>query len=308
MHRPDSDAALAAVMLCNAMGVPVWADFDDCIMSVPGRNPFARSTDKQVHQQRLVEILSKVQAVTVSTAAVKEQFAPFNPNTFIIPNAFPKEFYSKFTVNPRTDDTVRICWRGSDSQVMNLRMLSPTIIQTIEKYPNVHWVLHAGQSPFYLIESVPADRLTVKPWKAIPDVFVSLMETSPDIGVVCLFDDLFDKGRSPTVAYEMATTNTALVMPHWYDIPGVLNYTPGDLGTRDISRHTDKDLQYASGDIFEKVCDAIELTKEDRLSRAAQTQAFVKEHCDLDRVNEWRWKFLKQVVQCTTHKIRLNPL
>ena len=74
MHRPDSEEAIGACRLLNAFGVPVWADYDDCIMSIPGRNPFYPAGRMPVLVDHLVKIAGLVQAITVSTEPVKEQY------------------------------------------------------------------------------------------------------------------------------------------------------------------------------------------------------------------------------------------
>jgi len=97
------------------------------------------------------------------------------------------------------------------------------------------------------------------------------------------------------------------VAPQWMDLPGVLTYTPGDLTTYDISRYTDADLVYASGNIRDKVCEAI-INVDDRNARAAETREFVRTNCSLAQTNEWRYKFLNKVKGCTEQKIRLASL
>jgi hypothetical protein len=300
IHRPTSPATVDVVRTALTLGKPVWVDYDDVVTEVPPHNPMRGDSTKESLTKDVTEILSQVSVVTVSTPPVKEMVNDMCKNTFIIPNAIDMDTYKNFTVLPRTDNKIRIMWRGSDSQVLNFEALCPIIRKTCAN-PNVEWYLHTSINPYRLKDL--GDQVKHIPWCAIPETFSVIMQINPDIVVVSLFDSVFDQGRSPTIIFETFNTNTVVVAPSWWNLPGVETYKAGA-----IKGYSPEDIVNCSKDLDRALMRVISMTKSARTSQASLLKEFVTERLTLDMVNEHRWKLLQKLVEAPSPKVKLTPL
>ena len=301
IHRPSSPDTVDIVRTCLTLGKHVWADYDDVITEVPPHNPMRQGATKESLTKELTAILSQVSVVTVSTPPVKDMVKDMCKNVFVIPNAIDLDTYKNFTVLPRTDDKIRILWRGSDSQLLNFEALAPVIRATCAN-PKVEWYLHTSINPYRLKDL--GDQVKHIPWCPIPETFSVLMQINPDIVVVSLFDNVFDQGRSPTVIFETFNTDTVVVAPQWWNLPGVMTYTAGALD----KGYAETLVQKTSKDLGKILANTISMTTEERHKHSKLLKDFIGETLTLDKVNEHRWKLLQRLVGAPSPKVKLSPL
>lgn len=307
LQRPDSEAAVHICKLVTAMGKKLWLDFDDNLMSVPEYNMSYQSWGPQV-VQAIKDMGQLCSFITVSTPAIYESLQGITPNLFLVPNAVDFQFYDKFKIKrKRTDDTVRIMWRGSDSQNLQLRALAPFVLRSLKEFPQVSWILMCGSTPYQFLRSAPPERCIWQRWNLIPECFITLLEYQPDIHVSLLFDEMFDKSRSPGSLIESAPSGAAFLGPDWWQVPGQTLYTPGNLDEQPLIQFTDAELNYAAGNFYEKLCELIHKTPEERLALNQQTVDFFRANASLDRAADYRWRLFCTVLDKPVFPVQLEP-
>jgi len=307
IQRPDSQHAYSICRLAAGLGKRIWIDYDDNLLAVPEYNMSFQSWSPEV-----VEVIKKICAtasvVTVSTPVIKESMEGMNPCIVLLPNAVDFDFYNTYKVErPRTTDEIRIMWRGSDSQSLQLRALAPHVLRSLKEFPNVKWILMCGTTPFQYLRSAPPDRCIWQKWKLIPEVFITMLEYQADIHVSLLFDEVFDRSRSPGALMESIPAGAAFLGPEWWSLPGQTLYTPGDLNVQPLITFSDNELAYASGNFYEKLVELIQKTPEERTALNAETLQFLQDQASLTRAAEFRWRMLVSCLDQTPVTIKLAP-
>jgi len=303
MTKPAEPAAIALCRLAKAFGKPVWLDYDDAVSAVPPYNP-AWQPDAAGMAATLGELASMAQLVSVSTPALESLYRDLALNVELLPNAVDLNFYSTFKIHRIPNDKRVIFWRGSASQTYNMKMILQVIRKSLDKYPDIHWIMHCPMRPFSL-SAAHSERVTWLGWKDIPECFLTPMEYCPDICISALFDTCFDRCRSHNAALEGIMAGAVPVVPDWWKIPGSFAYTPGDLGKKPLSDYSDKELEYASGNLFQTLEKAIKASKDTLIARHKTAFEFTVRKHSLDVVNERRWKLIQALLKVKPHQVSI---
>lgn len=225
-QRPFGVNALKIQNACLSAGKPTWCDWDDLIFAVPRSNPvygqYASPQDISATRQ----MASQANVVTVSTGFLKRVLLETNANVEVLANAVDSDWYQRIAL-PAVPAERRpmVWWRGSGSQLENLRAYAGGIEALAKKRPEIFWV-YQGADPWFMSLSPKNSRHV--PWSGIPECFLNLMCHRPTVVMVPMVDMPFNRARSNTAWLEGTMAGAAVLVPDWEEWrhPGVTRYDP----------------------------------------------------------------------------------
>lgn len=126
-------------------------EIDDDIFNVPDWNPAYQEFGKRKTQDQIKKFLELVDAVWVTTDALKDLYSEYNDNIYVLPNSIALEAH---TPSPNNSAKKVVCWQGSKTHDHDLKLLSKHVARLI-KDPDV-FVKIWGSLDFPGAYTVPA--------------------------------------------------------------------------------------------------------------------------------------------------------
>ena len=214
VHRPYLPEDLATIRKYKAYGVPVWIDYDDDFFGIPQSSPVYEKIAEA--RQNVTESLKAADIVTVSTACLKEVYAPIAKNVRVIPNAMPDQLAVNRPNRPAR--MKRIVWRGNATHARDINTVKDAVIRVALAHKDWDWIFLGGYRPWEICEEFTRNGIDffVHPW--IPDVydymrFLSKLDAA--IMIVPLEDQPFNHAKSNIAWMEAAWANTLSLAPAW---------------------------------------------------------------------------------------------
>lgn len=222
-QRPALPLHAQIIQLALTLGIPVWIDYDDDLMSVPKENPCAEQYNKPEIQHTIKRCLKLATYVSVSTEKLKEKFSEFNSNIEVIPNALDDTLFQMVKAPENTEKV--IFWRGSHTHQGDLMAYKDEILQVAEENPDWKWYF-LGYEPWFLTEKMKPGSYGVAPWASHMDYFGLIQRLRPQILMVPLKFDEFNHGKSHIAWLEGTLAGAAVLGPDFteWDRPGCMTY------------------------------------------------------------------------------------
>lgn len=180
--RPILDCMLSS-------GKPVCYEIDDFLLDIPRTHPLFHNFQRTAPFIR--EFLPKVDLVTVTTEALRERIAPYNPNTVTIPNFIDESAIAQPSSAESSAQTV-IAYMGSPTHGQDLELVEDVLFKIRDKFgPSVAFTFWgcAGTRLAQLGRVISFD-----------DRYVSFLKTLGqvhfDIGLAPLVDNAFNRCKS----------------------------------------------------------------------------------------------------------------
>jgi hypothetical protein len=151
MQRPFNDDHAKTAERVKSLGIPLWVDYDDDILSVPTTNLAFPAYLPLNIKKNIAYCLTVASAVSVSTNALYRSYNRFNDKIFIIPNAYDKRYHGEFLEKSE----MAVVWRGGWSHLPDLYEEKENIIKAAnsiagKKYT---WVF-VGADPWFITDHV----------------------------------------------------------------------------------------------------------------------------------------------------------
>ena len=201
-----------AVCMARDMNVKIWVDFDDDVLNVPVTHPNYKYFSDFNIKEVIWRTLEVADVVTVSTAAIKESFAEYNENIFVVENAFNNYVLGLPEIS---NDTEIICWRGGETHWDDL----VTIFQEMKKLSQVRpeWTwnfIGREEDTRHVTRFIPNSFHTGR----IPHLmyYKCLRNIKPSIFIHPLEDNQFNRAKSNIAFIEATFAGACPVMP---DLP-----------------------------------------------------------------------------------------
>jgi hypothetical protein len=276
MQRPFSLQHLDIFENARATGTKIWLDYDDDLFNIPIDNAtFDTYMDKDV-KQRIAHMVRHADAVSVSTPDLYEKLKGLAKGLLqIVPNAIPAEFFpwrdrSGTNMAERSEE-IRVYWRGSKHHQADLTDYGLEIVEVAKKHPDVKFIFH-GFRPWWIVKCIE-NGVDISPSDVIK-FHKTMRAFRPDILIVPLADNTFNKSKSNIAWIEGTMAGAATIAPRWpeWTMPGIKSYD------------SDKDFRNT---LDEMICQA----KEDRSKlHAASNESwkYILENLTLDKVNKKR--------------------
>jgi hypothetical protein len=156
-------------------------DFDDAVMYSP-RKPDSLRTS---HSRLFRRTLKRVDFAIAGNSWLAQHARPFCENISILPTGLDTGKYD--IPRPPSDGKIRLVWIGSRSTLKYLQMLTPTLEQIGQQYPNV--ILRIICDTFFDLSKIPVEKCSWSLETEAKDL------AACDIGLCPLPDDNFTRGK-----------------------------------------------------------------------------------------------------------------
>lgn len=239
--------------------VPTWVD---------GRNIDIERNVKR--QEKLKDAMRVADMVTVTTEYLASVYRPYNKNIKALPNCIDMKLWQKIPIRQRDD--IRLYWSGGSSHCEDWQIIEDVLPVIMEKYSNVKLVI-LGQKFEGSLLKLPQDRIETHDW--VPTVAYPYKTAilDPDICIIPLHDNIFNRCKSPIKWVEMGAL----------EVPCVASYVSP---YKEIA--TEQNGVFIEGNGTQDWIDGISLLIEDRILRAkmaGHAYRYVVDNFDINK----RW-------------------
>lgn len=129
-QRQSKEVAIREIFKWKSRGKKIVFDFDDNIFQLDPDNPAVPFYNPEVYQ-RMKEVISIADAVTVSTPPLIEVFKPINEKVFVLPNQIHERTLQK---ERRNSSRLVIGWQGSGHHLDDLRLVRNVVNYLSSKF------------------------------------------------------------------------------------------------------------------------------------------------------------------------------
>jgi len=218
MQRPfGKDAAV----ICNYIkdcGKKLWVDYDDNLLALNPENQNYELYNKKEVKLSIVGIINQADAVSVTNEYMRQCFAEFNKNIWVIPNAH-NDFLLKREDLPEREKMV--FWRGSQSHIYDLMSHKDIINKCSDEYKDWRFN-YMGFYPWFLKKA--ENNGFIKGMDIIL-YFKTLFSLAPSLVQVPLSDDVFNHSKSNISFLEASYAGAASLVPAYWNLPNTLLYS-----------------------------------------------------------------------------------
>jgi len=201
MQRPVHQEAVNAISYLKLIKTPVWVDWDDDLFNIPQTHSsymvFAQNRDN------IISIATSADVITVSTEAIRDVYAPYNPNIRIIPNAVNDDILQPLT-GTRTNT---LFYRGLKSHEDDVYYYSNHFRKLVEDGANVKFM---GFNP---IRYVP--KCTWVGERDINHYMKYIRDLRPLAFLFPMIDNPFNRARSNIAWLEATIAGSICIAPNW---------------------------------------------------------------------------------------------
>lgn len=193
-QRPDQLQSLVlSVALRDHVKAPLVFEIDDNIFDVSKSSPSYQYWFPGSPLFEIAELLMRnADALTVSTEALKQVYAPFNDHIYVLPNCQDIDDW-KNIVRPKPEKKLVVGWAGGSSHYDDLYMIRRPLKKFLRNYPNAVFRI-IGALPDFLKDHPQVefrkDIVHVSDWPK------KLAELNFDIGLAPVVTRPFNEGKS----------------------------------------------------------------------------------------------------------------
>lgn len=221
MHqRPFSKDSLNLCGYVKQCGIKLWLDYDDNLFALNPENPTYKLYSNSEIQANIKSMLQIADVVSVPTEYLRQVYAEFNKNIYVVPNAFHDNLFTRPELKPRTNHVV---WRGPEAHIFDLMSYSKEINLLTKEFPEWRFMF-MGFSPWFLSETNNKGNI---PSLDIVIYMKTLFDMSPSCLHIPLHDNAFNRAKSNIAWIEGSYAGAVCVVPAWWNVPGALSYTDG---------------------------------------------------------------------------------
>lgn len=280
LQRPCNEQHSGVVSLLAKQKIPIWIDYDDDLINVPLENPaHGFFTPLRPHIEK---IINTANILTTTTKELADLYKSINPKltTIVIPNAWDDYLWG--TEQKEYNPTKTIFWRGSDSHVKDLMEVSQSLVEISRMFPEYQFVF-MGMNPWFLQGKMQYGH--IKPIDIIDYFgFLAQPDWQPEITIVPLEDNIFNKGKSNIAWIEATSCNSSVLAPDF--IPSF---------NRAQKLYT-KDPWTPSTELFRDLLwELIDTPVKTKKINTRQSWEYIKENLLLSKVNLLRQEIINNI-------------
>lgn len=222
LQRPCTADTLAICRFAKEVGITVWCDFDDNLLSVPSHHVNYLAYGSEEVRGYVKGCLELADVVTVTNKALQEVYGAYNKNTIIVPNALNSDKPKR-----AANDANVIAWRGGDSHRLDIQSVSKEINAATMRFRDWKFA-YMGNKPIFLPKFPNVEHIL--PMK-VQEYMDYLYNFAPKVLQVPLVDDKFNRGKSECAGIEAVHCGSACLVPSWWNIPAIKYSTPEEYAT-----------------------------------------------------------------------------
>lgn len=177
----------------DTTGIKVWQD---------GKGGF--SIDENLRRLENVQRACEMaDMVTVTQPHLAEVFSDYNKNIACLPNYIDPSLWQKLPLKRKNPEEVRLFWAGGCSHYVDWLHLVEPLRVVMAKYPHVKLVV-MGQAFKATLAKLPQDRVEFHPWVHFDAYPLKVSILDPDIALIPLDDNEFNRCKSNIKWVEMS--------------------------------------------------------------------------------------------------------
>lgn len=217
-QRPACQQDVVQLEMVKSCRKPIIVDYDDWY-ETPIDNPaheFYFQDDKRACIKACIDIAD---IVTVSTQGLKEKLLTICPSADIrvVPNAIDDSLFDLTPSYHKRNKTILL--RGGSGHSKDWELYKDAILQILSEFPD-YTLSVFGFHPLWLRE-VPEKQLRLYQFQDIPQYFEQLMEIRPEIMIIPLVDNEFNRCKSAVALLEGVCAGAAVAAS---ELPEFLEY------------------------------------------------------------------------------------
>lgn len=203
-QRQWKPEAISLIQTANSLGKMTVFELDDNIWHIHKTNPGYEYWQDSKHLIGAQEVMAECKAITTTTKPLADEMSKYNENVYVLPNMMPEKFW-EVKKPKRDDDKIVVGWAGSMHHWDDLLLLSGSIEQLLDQYPNVEFQI-AGASEYPYRKHKQIKGMKAVKLEAYPSLLASF-----DIGLAPLVDTLFNRCKSDLKFLEYGMVSVAMV-------------------------------------------------------------------------------------------------
>lgn len=211
-QRPFSDTHLKLFLKAKGTNKLTWLDYDDDLFCIPFSNRAFNTYASPKIKSNITKMIEKADILTVSTEQIKETLKKYNENIFVAHNAMSWSFLSDPYEKKKTKI---IAWRGSNTHDEDLLVFLPYLKKIASEYQDWRFIF-IGEA-FFGINELPKNRTMKIDAMTIPEYFGFLNDINPEIAIVPLIDNKFNRSKSNIAYQEFGYSQAAVLAPDWQE-------------------------------------------------------------------------------------------
>ncbi len=183
----------------DGRSIKMWRD---------GENGFSVKANRVIRKD-FIDVIRLVDCVTVTTEPLRKEYARFNDNVRIVPNAIDFDLWEKPPITWGRDE-VRLLYTGAANHQEDFMFIKDVLRGLQDKYPKLK-IVFIGTDWKILQNSLDYSRVEVHPWVGI-DTYPYLMRSlCCDIGIAPISKTKFNDCRSALKWKEYSALKMATV-------------------------------------------------------------------------------------------------
>lgn len=208
-QRPATQFEVHCLETAKKYKKPILLDYDDDPTSLNEDNPVYEFWNRDDKQACIKHCLGLADIIMTSTQALKEALLEIAPGVDIrvVPNA---QDDALFSLEPFHGERRKIiALRGGSSHKNDWLEFKDGILQILKSYPEYKLAV-MGYHPEWLRE-VPDNQIEYHQFKDLPTYFENLMQLRPEIALVPLSDNKFNRAKSNIGWQEFTLAGAAVI-------------------------------------------------------------------------------------------------
>jgi glycosyltransferase involved in cell wall biosynthesis len=181
----------------------MWADVNR-MDELKDQHPIPNWINLKMNHERIENYRKALEAadlVTVTQPILADAYSKYSKNIMSLPNCVDLSMWNRLPLLPH--DEIRLYWSGGSSHYEDLCILTEVVPRIMEKYKNTKMII-MGQRFEGINKRFPQDRFEFYPWVANPAYHFQTQIINPDIALIPLHDNDFNRCKSPIKWVEMA--------------------------------------------------------------------------------------------------------
>jgi len=273
-QRPGGEEQVKVIEKAKRAGKRVWIDYDDLLTQMPDSNPTISIYGLPEVKNSIFRCLELADIVSVSTQALADAWAAnINGKCVVIPNAWDDDLFPHPVIDfGKSACSKRLLWRGSRTHDEDLLSVMMSLEHIARNESTAEWYFLGD--PFWMVlRTIRRHRnINIKGFSDIIEYFHTLKTTYPDLMLVPLDNNPFNKAKSNIAWLEATWAGGLTIAPDWpeWQKPGVLNYTNN----------------------FKDLVKAVIRNEIDSLKLHAESWSYIQDNLLLSKVNQLRLDIL----------------
>ncbi|MEO8604127.1 MAG: hypothetical protein ABI629_16245, partial [bacterium] len=181
----------SVVHLRRRLGKATFCEINDYFLEVPAWNPVHASWSNPRHQNVLINLMARSDAVQVSSPPLAEHFRRYNGQIHVLPNHIANLQPPR---PPSAAAAVVVGWGGSAGHLKDIERLAPVLTNWVTAHPTVHLAIMGDPHYATLFAGVPRERFRFEPGAPLAD-YLRFVRTL-DIGIGPLLPTEYNRCRS----------------------------------------------------------------------------------------------------------------